>query len=966
MTAMKSFTPGRWLSAALLLAILLPARPADAVIPSAFGPIQALIAILPQLLMALAAALLALFKPRTYKFLFAYLRAHKGLTLFLIGLVALLVWGPGNLFRGEVSEEQVGMPWAAFRGGPERSGAVPGALGPIQRPKIDKWRVEGSVDSSPAVVGNRIYFGVNAPSFAGGTGAIQCIDAETGNTVWKYTGAGELDPPLRPVFSSPAVWADRPSPDSEARVARYVVSGEGYHEDRDCRILCLDLAGTGGPKLNWAVKTTSHVESSPCIHDGRVYIGAGDDGVWCVDLETGKVLWRLEGGPAYEVAEGPQVEALAGRAGEQVAVTGTARRVFDPDAEDPGTGTQVLDVKSFRAHEGRASVMPGAENPGERVVIGRVVRVDGARAEGLSPFRIEVVSFFPDAESSPVGTEFPGTAAGAILFGTGIGGNALNCVDARTGELIWKAPVPYPAFGAPTVADGQVFTGVGNGNFLRSDDRPAGALLCFSLRDGRKAWEVALGDTILGAVAVREGRAYACSRDGRVTVIETKEGRKIHEFSAGSPSVCSPAVTDDSIYFATDEGKLYCLERRDASLRWSMELGQDQPIISSPAVAGGRLYVGTRANAVVCLSAPDPTRGPVGPWTGPGGNPGRTGIADHEGPPSIPGELADALWKVEGTFNGPLIACGARLYTAQGPSVIVLDPRSGKRLSEFPTGRPTVALAADETTVHVLEADSHRSVYSLRSAATGTELGTLATNEFAAPILATAGTRAFLALNPGSLTCTDRREGKVLWTAEIDELSGTPAVAHGLVFAATKNGTLACIDDLTGREMWSVKIGEPLVTPPTVSKERVLVASEKRIHCRRLVDGGSVWRQDLDEPVGSYLVASKDYLAFATKGENVAVLDAVTGKPLMTIPVGNHGTAPALFEDTLVFAAENRLGTFDLSAGDILDGWQWRYRDEDNIGRVLAPPVIVNGIVIAATEKRGLVAIGVCDPVSMK
>src|SRR5213075_3344315 len=102
----------RWLLAAVVLAVLLPSREAEAVIPSAFGPIQALIVILPQLLLALAGLLLAVFKPRTYKLLGAYLWSHKAFTAVLIAGIAVLIWGP-SFSSGTVAEEQVGAAWSA-------------------------------------------------------------------------------------------------------------------------------------------------------------------------------------------------------------------------------------------------------------------------------------------------------------------------------------------------------------------------------------------------------------------------------------------------------------------------------------------------------------------------------------------------------------------------------------------------------------------------------------------------------------------------------------------------------------------------------------------------------------------------------------------------------------------------------------------------------------------------------------
>src|SRR5579863_10357397 len=99
--------PLRWLLSAALLAVLLPSDSAYAVIPSAFGPIQALIVILPQLMLALAAGLVAIFKPRTYKLLGAYLWSHKAFTLVLVAGIAFLIWRPSSS-NGKVSEEQVG------------------------------------------------------------------------------------------------------------------------------------------------------------------------------------------------------------------------------------------------------------------------------------------------------------------------------------------------------------------------------------------------------------------------------------------------------------------------------------------------------------------------------------------------------------------------------------------------------------------------------------------------------------------------------------------------------------------------------------------------------------------------------------------------------------------------------------------------------------------------------------------
>src|SRR5205823_4659713 len=65
------------------------------------------------------------------------------------------------------------------------------------------------VDSSPAVVGNRVYFGVGTSGIMSGPkGSICCVDADTGAMAWRWTGDKELPTPLRPIFSSPVIWVE--------------------------------------------------------------------------------------------------------------------------------------------------------------------------------------------------------------------------------------------------------------------------------------------------------------------------------------------------------------------------------------------------------------------------------------------------------------------------------------------------------------------------------------------------------------------------------------------------------------------------------------------------------------------------------------------------------------------------------------------------------------------------------------
>src|SRR5262249_18093090 len=126
------------------------------------------------------------------------------------------------------------------------------------------------------VDGDRVFIaGAHSSGFST-HGRLYCLDRNTGKELWSFDDGGNV----KQVFSTPCVSAGK------------VYLGEGFHQDRECKLYCLD-AGSGEKKREFA--TGSHTESSPTVVNGRVYFGAGDDGVYCADAETGKEVWHYPG-----------------------------------------------------------------------------------------------------------------------------------------------------------------------------------------------------------------------------------------------------------------------------------------------------------------------------------------------------------------------------------------------------------------------------------------------------------------------------------------------------------------------------------------------------------------------------------------------------------------------------------------------------------------------------------------------
>jgi outer membrane protein assembly factor BamB len=1062
-----------WAGALAMLLVGLTADYAWAAIPAVVGPVQALIAILPQLMAMLGAALVAMLKPGTYKVLAKYLWTHKVFTVGLAGFIWLCVWGCGRVFAGGVGAEQVGASWTAFRGGPERAGAVKNAAGPKVAAKV-AWKYQENnlerLDSSPCVVGNRVYASTGTLRLIGAsTGSIYCRDADKGGEVWTWNGRDIADKAMRdgwdkagktlkPIFSSPVVGGDFkgcndvPKEKDGFQQGRYLVVGEGYHTDWNSRIICLDLEPVKTnkakvPELKWFKQTTCHVESSPCILGDKVYIGAADDGIWCIELESGKTVWRLEGSPAYYVTAGDKASKLENEkaaeleklVGKYVKAIGIVERL-GATVTDPGEAK--FAVETFEPLAGSRPLTPEELNLDNgqtfrRVVLGKVTLVEKPPMinlenkilplPGISKVSIVPDEVVVDVESSPVAVRMSEKQAGKgaapvapkeladlpedqrkldriqVFVGSGVGGEAVACVDGVTGKLLWttektQGKFGFPVFGSPTVVGDRVVVGMGNGDIINDDPKPKGEVRCLSAATGELHWKLLAGNTFLGAVPVytdQDGNslAYACSRDKNLYVLDVKDGRVVKKVWIGSPMVCSPAVTNDAVYLTTNGGKVVCVDRRNNSKKWDFPMCPGQEIISSPAVAGGRLFVGSVSKGLFCL-----VNNPAGavkkaaqPWSGPGGTAAHNGTADELGLPGISGQTIPRKWaswalcqfNAEGDVErslplaGPVAACGQALYLTTRNEKAADDKPHLARVS-LVTGKqewiqdrdvPVSALAANEANVFALvgaKGEAQKPV--CLDARTGQAVWGLAP-DLSEGALTLCGGRLLVAPKAGGLRCLPVSGGDKLWERPVGTVVGSPAAGWDLVFVNVggEAPTLLCLDIAKGQTLWSVKLpGKPVGAPaavPAAGGGRVFAACEGaeagqgRMFCARLVDGAPLWTKDLPAAPIHWPAASEDLVAVACANGAMFAFAAADGKSLREegYMVDPSLQPPAVVEGTVVCAAKNRIATWTPSSSDFK-----RFGSQGVIGAALSQPVIAGETIYVATEKKGLV--GVAPP----
>jgi len=376
--------------------------------------------------------------------------------------------------------------WSSFRGNAKRTGNIDRKAGPKSSQLLwvfNNSDIKSDFFSSPAVLKERVYIGCSVSGVFSSSGIMYCIDANSGDVIWEK----KTD---KPIFSSPIV------------IDNKVYIGEGLHWDIESKLYCFN---SFSGELVWSFQTESHVESSPTFIDGKIYFGAGDDGVFCLNANTGEKIWHF-------------------------------------------TGEHV--------------------------------------------------------DSSPIADD------DSVYFGTGYGNNRIYCLDRQTGEKKWVIELDYPAWGSPSIDDGKIYVGIGNGNFLESDKEPGGAVICINAQSSDIIWRYKTEDSVITSTAVYKNlkhsytSIYFGSRDGNFYCLDAKNGNIRWKRDFGISILSSPAIAQNGVYFGCDDGQIYCLDLDDSSIKWSFDTFQYTGgcrIISSPAIANENLYIGSCSQYIFCI-----------------------------------------------------------------------------------------------------------------------------------------------------------------------------------------------------------------------------------------------------------------------------------------------------------------------------------------------------------------------------
>ncbi len=369
---------------------------------------------------------------------------------------------------------------------------------------------DGIFLGEPAIAGKRIYVAANQSDLGGYTGLLASLDADTGKALWQVT---ELDKKaLPPFFSSPALTAD----------GKYLVIGQGLHQDRNSSLLCFETA-TG--KLHWAVKTTLHIESSPAIFGDVAVVGAG----------------AIEGNDGKPVGDPGFVMAVRISDGKQL----WKQPVNDPESS-PGV-------------DDSGNVYIGSGFNGQAVVALRSGADEELQAQKLSRIIWKTPVAYPI--TAPV------TLSGELVIVGGGNGDMVHsdknpqglvvALNRKTGQIVWQQKFEDSVLGSIAVDHGMMICP------LRT-----GEVAALAVADGHLLWRSRVSGTapVLVGGALTKERAYVVSNDGYLAALDAATGKMLEKVylndqqKAGTGlSLSSPQVVGNRIIVGSETGGLRAL-----------------------------------------------------------------------------------------------------------------------------------------------------------------------------------------------------------------------------------------------------------------------------------------------------------------------------------------------------------------------------------------------------------------------
>jgi outer membrane protein assembly factor BamB len=571
--------------------------------------------------------------------------------------------------------------------------------------------------------------------------------------------------------------------------------------------------------------------------DGKVFPGSSEPHQVALDAETGDVLWETET-KASMIFSGAYSNGKFFRGGAHDntfyafnATNGETLWTYYPGTDDGYwcTGVSVAYDMVYELNKD-----------------GNLYALNVNTGKLIWKYKGPGLLMFPGNPTVADGKIYA-TTGQAATYGNVSSTSEFACLDAYTGQLIWKLPIEAfapresvaIAYGNLYIIPGEVTTAVDS---ISSDEyETLNQIWAFGTRDwpmwrhdpshtgvGQSGpsnltsrWNYTTNGAVISSPSVANGIAYFGSQDKNIYAVDARSGNFIWKYVTGNRIASSPAVANGKVYSGTDDGYVYCLDAYNGSRIWKTFTGGYIPadfsaavkLRSSPTVVNGYVYVGALDNKTYCLNA---NNGVIA-WTYP-----------------TQGYIV----------SSPAVVDNAVYITSQEPTTGVLyklNANNGsliwkKPLPYQPTFMGGTDMQASPTVANgMVFASSDTSAYYGINAATGETVWTFkddSAQEFIVCSPVYNDGKLFI-IDKFSIVCLGAQSGNIVWEAYIgDELYVSPSYADGRLYVVTDQRSIYILNATDGSRLGRLGTSSNSWSAPTIYEGRVYTGNNDwNVYC---------------------------------------------------------------------------------------------------------------------------------------
>lgn len=688
--------------------------------------------------------------------------------------------------------------------------------------------------------------------------SIYAIDGKTGNTVWSTTvpkpgpwpavykidnthmiaGSSCLDPETGSIIWTSETFSATASPLFTNNV--YSPEEKMFYIKANSYIQAWNFSNPEQqPTLSWEtyISGSGLVGSGIQYGDGKVFPGTFESHQMALDAKTGAILWDTNTRGAM-LFSGSYYDGKFFRGGTH----DNTLYAFDADnGEILWTYNPETEGGYFCSGTAAAYGMVYALNKD-----GSLYAIDAETGNPVWAYKGPGTLMFPGNAAVADGKIYATTGQDAS-YGEEYGESEFACLDAYTGNLLWKLPIEAfapresvaIAYGNLYMIPANVTTAVdtiSGAEYSTANQVWAIGTTAWSMwrhdpahsATGQSGptnlvlrWKFGTGGSVVSSPSVADGVAYFGSFDKNIYAVSAQDGSFIWKFPTQERIFSSPAVVNGKVYTGTDDGNIYCLNAYNGSLIWKTYAGGIIPanfaasviLRSSPIVVENKVYVGSLDTNLYCLDA-------------------NTGIINWKYPTQ--GYLT----------SSPAVVDGAVYITAQAPSsgiLYKLDANSGNLIWEKPLPYNIGFMGGTDMHASPTVADgmvfvsSNAGVYYGLNAATGATVwtyGNPASEEFILCSTVYNSDRLFL-VDKFSIVCLNAKNGSSIWNAYLgDELYVSPSFADEKLYIVTDQRHIFVLNATSGAKLGVFTTGSNSWSAATIYEGRVYAGNNDwNVYC---------------------------------------------------------------------------------------------------------------------------------------